>query len=124
MGCYISAATGGYYEGDLQPGDLEVPQRPGVNYQWSGSAWEVLPAPAPNFVTMRQARIALLQTGLLSQVNEAIANMPGLVGDAARIEWEFSSTVERNRPMLAALISSLNLTDAQVDDLFRLAAAQ
>ncbi len=71
---------------------------------------------------MRQARLALLQSGLLSQVNTAVASMPGVAGDTARIEWEFSSTVERNRPLVQSLVGALGLTDAQLDDLFRLAA--
>lgn len=81
----------------------------------------VVPA-IPEVVTMRQARLALLQSGILTQVNTAVANMPGAAGDAARIEWEFSSTVERHRPLTQALGAALGLTDAQLDDLFRLAA--
>lgn len=76
----------------------------------------------PEVVTMQQARLALLQSGLLAQVNTAVASMPGAAGDTARIEWEFSSTVERNRPLVQSLISALGMTDAQLDDLFRLAA--
>lgn len=76
----------------------------------------------PQSVTMRQARLALVQTGMLTQVNTAVAAMPGAQGDAARIEWEFSSTVERNRPLVQALGAALGLTEAQLDDLFRLAA--
>lgn len=79
--------------------------------------------PPPAVVTMRQARLALLQSGLLTKVNTAIANMPGAAGDAARIEWEFSSTVERNRPLVQSLSSVLGLTESQLDDLYRLAAA-
>ena len=79
--------------------------------------------PVPEVVTMRQARLALLGAGMLTQVNTAVANMPGAAGDAARIEWEFSSTVERNRPLVLSLIAALGLTDAQLDDLFRQAAA-
>lgn len=81
----------------------------------------VVPA-VPEVVTMRQARLALLQSGLLAQVNTAVAAMPGAAGDAARIEWEFSSTVERNRPLVQSLVGALGMTDAQLDDLFRLAA--
>lgn len=76
----------------------------------------------PQVVTMRQARLALVQSGLLAQVNTAVANMPGAQGDAARIEWEFSSTVERNRQLVQSLIGALGLTESQLDDLFRLAA--
>lgn len=84
------------------------------------------PAPVvpsvPGSVTMRQARLALLQNGMLTQVNDAVAAMPGAQGDAARIEWEFSSTVERHWPLVQALGAALGLTEAQLDDLFRLAA--
>lgn len=92
---------------------------------WNGVTFSkpapVVPA-VPEVVTMRQARLALLQTGLLAQVNTAVANMPGAAGDAARIEWEFSSTVERNHPLVQSLIGALGLTESQLDDLFRLAA--
>lgn len=80
-------------------------------------------APVPNIVTMRQARLALLAAGLLAPVNAAVAAMPGAEGDAARIEWEFSSTVERNWPLVEALAVALNLTEQQLDDLFVAAAA-
>lgn len=76
----------------------------------------------PQSVTMRQARLALVQTGMLTQANDAVAAMPGAQGDAARIEWEFSSTVERHWPLVQALGAALGLTEAQLDDLFRLAA--
>lgn len=76
----------------------------------------------PEIVTMRQARLALLQSGLLTQVNDAVANMPGTEGEAARIEWEFASTVERNQPLVQALVGTLSLTEAQLDGLFELAA--
>lgn len=94
---------------------------------WRGAAWEIVQAqppvePVPGAVSMRQARLALLKAGLLSQVNTAIAAMPGADGDTARIEWEFSGTVERHRPLVLSLIAVLGLTDAQLDDLFRQAA--
>lgn len=80
------------------------------------------PVPVITSVTMRQARMALLQQGLLTQVNDAVASMPGAQGEAVRIEWEFSSTVERNRPLVQSLSASLGLTSQQIDDLFALAA--
>jgi hypothetical protein len=80
------------------------------------------PVPVITSVTMRQARLALLQQGLLTQVNNAVASMSGDQGDAARIEWEFSNTVDRNRPFVQALAASLGLTSQQIDDLFTLAA--
>lgn len=77
----------------------------------------------PQSVTMRQARIALLGAGLLQAVNTAIANMPGPEGEAARIEWEYSQEVHRNRGLVKSLGGSLGMTPAQLDALF-IAAAQ
>lgn len=88
---------------------------------------ESQPAPiaismVPRSVTMRQARMALLKAGKLDAVNAAIAAIPGEAGQAARIEWEFSSTVERNRDFVSQIAVGINMTDKQLDDLFILAA--
>ena len=72
----------------------------------------------PEVVTMRQARLALLGAGLLAQVNTAVANMPGVEGDAARIEWEYAQEVRRDSPLVAALSAAFGWTGAQLDDLF------
>lgn len=101
------------YEPNVREGEV-------LTIEAEAPAFEVLSV--PTVVTMRQARLALLQVGLLSQVNTAVANMPGAAGDTARIEWEFSSAVERNRPLVQSLIGALGLTESQLDDLFRLAA--
>ena len=76
----------------------------------------------PQQVTMRQARLALLQAGLYATVNNTIANLTGDVGDAARIEWEYSQTVQRRYPLIETLSSLLNLTEEQLDTLFIQAA--
>jgi hypothetical protein len=81
------------------------------------------PPPLPTVVTMRQARLALLGAGLLSQVNAAVAGMPGDAGEAARIEWEFAGTVERNSALVQSLTGALGLTEDQLDALFVSAAA-
>lgn len=72
----------------------------------------------PQSVTMRQARLALLNAGLLTEVNSAVAGMSGAAGDAARIEWEFSSMVERHKVLVTSLGTVLGLSDAQLDALF------
>lgn len=77
----------------------------------------------PQVVSMRQARLALLAANKLSTVSNAIAAMAAPDGDAARIEWEFSSTVERNKLLVAAMATILGLTNSEVDALF-VAAAQ
>ena len=81
------------------------------------------PAPqVPESVTMRQARLALLNAGLLSSVNTAIASMPGVQGEAARIEWDYSNEVVRSQPLTLSLAAALGLTPEQMDQLFITAA--
>lgn len=111
----------GYYQIELEPGQ-ELPE-------WVKGLTPcpvVPPAPVPSVVpeqvTMRQARLALLEAGKLTAVNNAIAALPGAAGDEARVEWEFSSAVERHRPLVAALAGALNLSDSQLDALFVRAA--
>lgn len=80
------------------------------------------PIPVPQTVSMRQARLALLKAGKLNAVNTAIANMAGIEGEAARIEWEFSSEVRRSQPLVIALTPALGMTSEQLDQLFITAA--
>lgn len=80
------------------------------------------PTPVPAVVTMRQARLALLSTGRLTDVETAIAGMTEPDKTAATIEWEYSQTVERDRPFVTALAGLLSLTETDLDDLFTLAA--
>ena len=75
----------------------------------------------PHVVTMRQARLSLLSTGLLSNVASAINALPSPQKEAASIEWEYSQTVERNRGFVVLLGKALGLTETQLDDLFILA---
>lgn len=82
----------------------------------------VPPVTVPRVVTMRQARLALLAAGLLAAVDAAIAAMPGAEGDAARIEWEFATHVERQQPLVLAMAGALTLTEQQLDNLFVAAA--
>jgi len=72
----------------------------------------------PSIVSMRQARLALLQSGLLSTVNAAIA----AGGDADKIEWEYAADVDRNSPLVQNMKVGLNLSDTDLDNLFTLAS--
>lgn len=77
----------------------------------------VAPPPViPQSITMRQARLALLGAGLLDTVNAGMAGM----SQAAQIEWEFASEVQRSNPLIGAMAAALGMTDAQLDDLFTL----
>lgn len=76
------------------------------------------PPPVPFQVTMRQARLALLGSGLLSQVDAAIASLPSPQKEAALIEWEYAAVVQRNSGLVPAMAQALGMTDAQLDALF------
>jgi len=81
----------------------------------------VTPAPpaVPGSVTPRQARLALLAAGKLDAVEAAVNAGPA----ATRIAWEYGLEIRRDDQLVVDLAAALNLSDAEVDDLFRAAAA-
>lgn len=70
-------------------------------------------------VSRRQAKQALLRADLLDDVDAAIATS---ANRAWQIDWADAQEFRRDWPALVAIQSALGLSDAQVDDLFRLAA--
>jgi hypothetical protein len=79
---------------------------------------EPLPPVVPSIVTMRQARLTLLATGLLPLVNSSIEALPSPQKEAAQIEWEYSQEVHRDKAFVQTLAAALGLTDEQLDNLF------
>ena len=75
-------------------------------------------AKVPQACSARQARLALLQSGLLDAVEAEIAGM----SRAAQIEWEFASEIVRQNTLITESQAALSLTDEQIDNLFSLAA--
>ena len=76
-------------------------------------------------VSMRQARLALLQAGLLSQVEAAIAGIEDAnQRQAVQIEWEYAAEVNRTHPWVQHLATALGLSEARLDELFTLAATR
>ena len=69
-------------------------------------------------VSRFQAMAALMDAGLLSQVNTALAD----AGPLSQLAWAEATEFRRNSPTIAGLSAGLGLTDTQVDDLFRAAA--
>jgi len=66
---------------------------------------------------MRQAKLALLQQGLLASVNSVIEQ----AGEAEKIEWQYATEVKRDNSLVQAIASQLSLTEQQLDELFVLA---
>lgn len=74
--------------------------------------------PVPPSVTMRQARLALLAAGKLALVDGAIAALASPEREAAQIEWEYGSHVERSSPIVEMLGPALDLDAEAMDALF------
>ena len=80
--------------------------------------------PTPQSVSMAQARLALLETGRLADVETTLNAMEGGAKTKALIEWEFQTVVHRNRDLvLNVLGAGLGMIDSEIDDLFILAAS-
>jgi hypothetical protein len=77
----------------------------------------------PQQVTMRQARLALLGAGKLAAVNAAINALPEPQKSAALITWDYSSVVQRHNGLIPSMAAALGMTEAQIDALFKAAAA-
>lgn len=72
------------------------------------------PAPVPQVLTMRQARLVLHQVGLLDDVEAAVK----AADRSVQIEFEFAQEVSRTWPTLIAMATALGLTESQLDNLF------
>ena len=69
-------------------------------------------------VTAKQARLALLQYGILDQVETAIK----VATRDIQITWEFAETVHRDAALVLSIGRSLGLTSDQIVGLFNLAS--
>ena len=78
------------------------------------------PAPplVPDAISRFQGRQALRQAGLLDAAEAAISQASLLIQDA----WADTVEWRRDSATIALMAGALNLSDAQVDDLFRQAA--
>jgi hypothetical protein len=95
------------------------------------------PPPVPGAISRRQLLIALTATGLITEA-EALAaaktgDVPAIIDTvfsklppeqalAARITWAAMTMVERDHPLIQAVINAKLATAEQVDALFKAAA--
>ena len=77
----------------------------------------------PQRITARQAKLALLDAGLLDDVDAIIEALPANVRAHVRIEWDRATHNERGSQVTQMVATALGLTSAQVDALFVAAAA-
>lgn len=130
-GCYLQAAVAAHSSRMIVVDEAIATEwvayrandaRDGVELIPSLPAPPVVPV-VPQEVSMRQARLALLGRGVLGQVDAAIDALPSPDRDAARIEWDYSSVVARNSPLVTMMGAALGLDDGALDELFITAAA-
>lgn len=72
----------------------------------------------PQEVTMRQARLALLDAELLGNVQTAINSLPEPARTKAQIEWDYSNALQRSNSFVATLGGALGLDSEALDNLF------
>lgn len=77
----------------------------------------------PTSCTPRQFRLALLQSGiLLSDIENAINSIPDpLQRDITKTEWEYALEINKYHPLISHFATLLNISPAQINDIFNLA---
>jgi hypothetical protein len=83
--------------------------------EWAANA---IPG-VPQVVTPLQARKAINAAGLRASIEAAVAAS----GQDAKDAWEYATEIRRDNALIASMAAGLGLTSAQIDDLFRAAAA-
>ena len=78
--------------------------------------------PIPTEVTMRQARLALFQQGLLANVQTAIDGLSEPQKTVTQISWDYATAINRDDDLVIQLSAQLGLTSDDLDALFTLAA--
>ena len=95
----------------------------------SADGFELVPAPpappqpVPGEIANWRAKAVLGLAGMLPAVEKALNAMPEPARTIALAAWNGGADLARNGPTVLAIAPVLNLTDAQVDDMFRQAAA-
>ena len=98
------------YDPETQTLELSAPQLiEGVwRRTWSAQARQI------DTITMRQCRLELLARGLLGAVNQQVALLP----EAAQIEWEYATQVNRNSQFVGQLAALLGFDETTLDQFF------
>ena len=72
------------------------------------------PETVPTVLTSRQAKRVLLKAGLLDDVEAAVA----AADRETQIDWAEATEMRRDWPTLVAMAQALDMSDAQLDDMF------
>ena len=96
----------------------------GSTLEWNGETvtrvWQLedYVVPVPASASPLQIRKALRQMELKASIDAYLATQD----DETQESWEYAVQIERDNPLIAAAAAELEKTDAEIDDLFRLAA--
>lgn len=108
-------------------GTVEVPLKPGADYEWDGEAWmHVPPDPAEALAAERAAMLCSPLQGRLALGEADWSRVEALLADpetpwAMRQVITTASVWQRLSPMIDELTWLMGYNDEQVDDLFRAA---
>jgi hypothetical protein len=98
-----------------------------IDYQkylaWIEDGNEPLPADVavisiPSQVPLVKAKLVLLQSGKLDQVNEIINSLPEDSRRYAQIVWEYAPSVDRSNSLVAVIKEELGLSEEELDQMF------
>lgn len=116
---------------DFVAGLVEVPAGLAVEQGWTYAGGSfAAPVPpevvvvVPASVSRAQAKLALLDAGLLDDVDLAINGLTGDDFRRATIEWNERESFERQSPFLLQMAGLVGITDEQLDALFVDAASR
>ena len=107
-GVVLATTTSVYTSGEVERLTSEV----GSEYAQLLSLLDKEQTQVPSCVTMRQARHALLDAGLLPLVEQSLTDGKDL------IDWEYAAEVYRNSGLVSRLSEALGLSELEVDKLF------
>ena len=110
-------------------GWVEAPEA-AIGMTWDGAAFGPAPTPTPEeiaaeaarvpeSVTPYQMQIALFNVGRYQDVDDYVNGPEAPL--AAKIAWRTAKEYYRNSPFIDLAKTALDMSDEQIDDLFRLA---
>ena len=116
-GIYQSAREIGEFDtwGDNELFGVHPPVGGGIQ-KWNGNQWEVLseyPRDVPQTITPLQAKLKLLDMGLLDEVEAMVATDRKI-----QLYWSEALEIKRDHATLLAMATALGLSDAQLDEMF------
>ena len=84
-----------------------------LSRQWGAEGWSEY-KPVPQVVSRFQARASLYQANMLESAELAVSNADPLT----QMAWADAQEFRRDSPSVGVIAAALNLTDAEIDDLF------